>query len=111
MDAPDASPRTATDASPRIAYLGPAGTFTEQATRQWDPDATHEAWPAPSVPAAVGALRSGEVSAAVVPFENSVDGDMAKLSLVVDHAIRCEILISSNMLGLVLAGCRRDVSP
>ena len=56
MDAPDASPRTATDASPRIAYLGPAGTFTEQATRQWDPDATHEAWPAPSVPAAIGTM-------------------------------------------------------
>ncbi len=60
----------------RIAYLGPAGTFTEQATRQWAPRVATDAIPAPSVPAAVEALRSGRVDAAVVPFENSVEGSV-----------------------------------
>ncbi|GAA1176064.1 prephenate dehydratase [Ornithinimicrobium humiphilum] len=60
----------------RIAYLGPAGTFTEQATQQWAPEHAADAWPAPSVPAAITALREGRVDAAVVPFENSVEGSV-----------------------------------
>ena len=60
----------------KIAYLGPAGTFTEQAVRQWDPESAGRAWPAPTVPAAIEALRCGEVDAAVVPFENSVEGSV-----------------------------------
>ncbi|WP_134772482.1 prephenate dehydratase [Ornithinimicrobium flavum] len=60
----------------RIAYLGPAGTFTEQAARRWDPDGRHETWPAPSVPEAIAALHEGRVGAAVVPFENSVEGSV-----------------------------------
>jgi prephenate dehydratase len=60
----------------RIAYLGPAGTFTEQAAQQWDPLSAASAWPAPSVPAAIAALREGRVEAAVVPFENSVEGSV-----------------------------------
>ncbi|SOC53847.1 prephenate dehydratase [Ornithinimicrobium cerasi] len=62
--------------SAQIAYLGPAGTFTEQAARQWAPDDAADAWPAPSVPAAVEALREGRVREAVVPFENSVEGSV-----------------------------------
>lgn len=61
----------------RIAYLGPAGTFTEQAARQWAPDAAdEEILPASTVPAAIAALRAGDVDAAVVPFENSVEGSV-----------------------------------
>ncbi|WP_281965681.1 prephenate dehydratase [Serinicoccus marinus] len=60
----------------RVAYLGPAGTFTEQAVRQWDVGRAHEAWPAPTVPAAIAALREGDAEAAVVPFENSVEGSV-----------------------------------
>jgi prephenate dehydratase len=62
--------------SQRIAYLGPEGTFTEQAARQWDRDGTHELLPAPTVPAALSALTAGRVSSAVVPFENSVEGSV-----------------------------------
>lgn len=60
----------------KIAYLGPAGTFTEQAVRQWHPAGAGRAWPAPTVPAAIESLRRGEVDAAVVPFENSVEGSV-----------------------------------
>lgn len=60
----------------RIAYLGPEGTFTEQATRQWDAGGEHELLPLPTVPAAIQALLEGDVGAAVVPFENSVEGSV-----------------------------------
>jgi prephenate dehydratase len=63
----------------RIAYFGPEGTFTEQATRAFiathglDPAALI---PASTVPGALAALRSGEVEAACVPMENSVEGSV-----------------------------------
>lgn len=57
----------------RIAYLGPPGTFCEQALRGTDPtDAALV--PAPSTTAALDAVRAGDVDAACVPLENSVEG-------------------------------------
>ncbi|WP_086819600.1 prephenate dehydratase [Allokutzneria sp. NRRL B-24872] len=62
---------------PRIAYLGPEGTFTEQAVRQLLADeAPAELIPAESVAAALDAVRSGERDAACVPIENSVEGSV-----------------------------------
>lgn len=59
----------------RIAYLGPRGTFSEDALR----DATAgvegvEAMPAASIYAAIAAVRDGEAERALVPFENSIEG-------------------------------------
>lgn len=64
------------------AYLGPAGTFTEQALDQLlGRDATgagaDDRTPCPSVGAALGAVRAGEVAVAVVPIENSVEGGVS----------------------------------
>ncbi|WP_151524875.1 prephenate dehydratase [Serinicoccus kebangsaanensis] len=74
--------------STRVAYLGPAGTFTEQAVRQWDPQRQHEPVPLATVSAVVGALRDGEVQAAVVPFENSVEGSVpATLQALLDDPL------------------------
>ena len=64
---------------PRIAYLGPEGTFTEQAVRQLLADTTEgpaDLVPAESVAAALDAVRSGERDAACVPIENSVEGSV-----------------------------------
>jgi prephenate dehydratase len=61
------------------AYLGPAGTFTEAALRQVI-DVTspqHVVEPMATVDAALAALRAGEVDAAMVPIENSVEGGVA----------------------------------
>lgn len=55
----------------RYAYLGPAGTFTEQALRSL-PAARGE--PYVGVVAALDAVRSGEADGAVVPLESSVEG-------------------------------------
>lgn len=56
-----------------IGYLGPAGTFTEQALRALHGEDV-EAWPAPSVAAVLEAVRDGRVAAGVVPLESSVEG-------------------------------------
>ncbi|NLI19718.1 MAG: prephenate dehydratase [Actinomycetales bacterium] len=56
----------------RIAYLGPEGTFTEEALRQYSPDA--EAVACVDVPTALDLARQGEAEFAVVPIENSVEG-------------------------------------
>lgn len=65
----------------RWAFLGPAGTFTEEALDALvarGPAAAggagDERTPHPSVDSALGAVRRGEADAAVVPIENSVEG-------------------------------------
>lgn len=62
---------------PRIAYLGPPGTFTEQATRALTADFDAELVPSDTVALALAAVRSGEAHAAGVPVENSVEGSVS----------------------------------
>ncbi|NCD19590.1 MAG: prephenate dehydratase [Actinobacteria bacterium] len=56
----------------RIAYLGPEGTFSEEAMLRYAPEA--EGVPCVDVPSALDMVRMGEVDHAVVPIENSVEG-------------------------------------
>jgi prephenate dehydratase len=58
----------------RVAYLGPPGTFSEDALRAAVGDDEIEAVPVPTVPQAIIAVREGEVERALVPFENSIEG-------------------------------------
>jgi prephenate dehydratase len=58
----------------RYGYLGPAGTFTEAALLTVPGARDAERVPYESVPAALDAVRRGEVGAAVVALENSVEG-------------------------------------
>lgn len=62
----------------RIAYLGPAGTFTEQAARQFD-IAGADYVPVDSPAAALAALGGG-ADYAVCAIENSVDGAVTATS-------------------------------
>jgi prephenate dehydratase len=61
---------------PRIAYLGPAGTFTEDALTAAAGEACIERVPAPTVYDAIKAVDEGEVDRALVPFENSIEGSV-----------------------------------
>ena len=61
----------------RYAYLGPEGTFTQQALLSWVADTEHEQVPLGSVDVALDALRAGDVDAAVVPIEISVEGGVS----------------------------------
>ena len=58
----------------RFVYLGPEGTFTEQALRTIPEAEQGLRVPARSVPEALDAVRAGEADAALVPVENSVGG-------------------------------------
>jgi prephenate dehydratase len=70
---------------PRIAYLGPEGTFTEAALLKISAsglvpgDASSDAItaiPVESTPAALAAVRSGDADYACVPIENSIEGSV-----------------------------------
>src|SRR3954454_23142352 len=61
----------------RFVYLGPEGTFTEQALRTIPAAERGIRTPARSVPEALEVVRAGEADAALVPLENSVGGAVA----------------------------------
>ena len=56
----------------RIAYFGPAGTFTEEAALIYEPGA--ELIPFPNIPAVAAAVETGIAEEGVVPIENSLEG-------------------------------------
>jgi prephenate dehydratase len=58
----------------RVAYLGPAGTFTEEALRAAAGDSEMEPVPRPTVYEAIRCVLDGETERAFVPFENSIEG-------------------------------------
>ncbi len=58
----------------KVAYLGPAGTFSEEALRLAAGDAGFEPLPTATIHAAVEAVERGEAELALVPFENSIEG-------------------------------------
>ena len=60
----------------RVAYLGPAGTFTEEALRASAPGQVEEL-PYASVYETVMAVQEGQADRAVVPIENSLEGGVA----------------------------------
>jgi prephenate dehydratase len=57
----------------RVAYLGPAGTYSEEALRASAPGEVDEI-PYPTIYDTVMAVHDGEVERAVVPIENSLEG-------------------------------------
>jgi prephenate dehydratase len=58
----------------RVAYLGPAGTFTEDALRTAAGGDQLEPVPQPTVYDAIMAVAGGGAERALVPFENSIEG-------------------------------------
>jgi prephenate dehydratase len=81
----------------RIAYLGPPGTFSEEAVARCDLATGDEASPQPTFADAYRALRRGEVDGALLPIENSIEGSVgATLDLLVHEPgplIRREVLL------------------
>jgi prephenate dehydratase len=59
----------------RVAYLGPAGTHTDEALRASAPGEA-EAIPYPTIYDAILAVEEGEADRAVVPIENALEGSV-----------------------------------
>jgi prephenate dehydratase len=57
-----------------FVYLGPEGTFAEQALRTIPESEPATCTPVRSVPEALDAVRTGDAEAALVPLENSIGG-------------------------------------
>src|ERR1700759_292442 len=60
----------------RIAYLGPAGTFTEDALGEALGDAEFEPLRTDTVFDAIQAVIEGEADRALAPYENSIEGSV-----------------------------------
>ncbi len=58
----------------KVAFLGPAGTFSEEALRLAARDRRFEGDPRATIHAAIEAVEDGAAERAFVPFENSTEG-------------------------------------
>jgi prephenate dehydratase len=61
---------------PTIAYLGPAGTFTEDALNEASARSEFEPLRTSTIPDAILAVERGEAELALVPIENSIEGSV-----------------------------------
>jgi prephenate dehydratase len=80
-------------ARPRVGYLGPEGTFSEEALLASAAADAVEPVPLTSIYETVVALRRGELQWAVVPIENSLEGSISvTLDLLAEEAGDVEIV-------------------
>jgi prephenate dehydratase len=93
----------------RVAYLGPPGTFSEEAVARCDL-ATGERIPCATFADAYRAVRRGEVEGALLPIENSIEGSVgATLDLLVGEPgplLRRELLLPVRQHLLARPGTR-----
>jgi prephenate dehydratase len=61
----------------RVGYLGPHGTFAEEALLTQADLAAYEGVPLRSVPHVISAVEQGEVELGFVPLENSIEGSVS----------------------------------
>src|ERR1700709_2081916 len=81
-----------TPARARVGYLGPAGTFSEEALLASAAKDSVEPLALGSIYDAVMSLRRGAVEWSIVPIENSLDGSISvTLDLIADEVAHVEI--------------------
>ena len=64
------------DNAVRVAYLGPRGTFSEQAARRFFADVNADYMWLPSIEDVFRAVDHGEADCGIVPVENSIEGSV-----------------------------------
>jgi prephenate dehydratase len=78
---------------PRVGYLGPEGTFSEEALLSSAAPDSVQPVPRASIYDTIVALRDGEVEWAIVPIENSLDGSInVTLDLLAYEAANLQIV-------------------
>jgi prephenate dehydratase len=116
---PDDGPGPSHRVRPRVAFLGPAGTFTEQALHREADLATGELLPLGSMADVLFAVQEGDADLGVVPIENAIEGTVNAtidtLAFDVDLLIQRELVepVQLNLLvrpGASLADVKRIAS-
>ena len=89
----------------RVGFLGPPGTFTEEALLGEDDLAAGELMPLRSMPDVLAATSAGEVDLGFVALENSIEGTVRQVldALIFEHdlLIQREVVLNvrQNLLG------------
>ena len=114
-----ASPPSGAPAPRRVAYLGPPGTFTEEALRLETAFGEDVHIPMPTIPDVLDAAAHGDVDFGFVAIENSLGGSvnvtLDNLALESELLIQCEIVMPVQLSllappGAELAEVRRVLS-
>ncbi|WP_025027393.1 prephenate dehydratase [Caldalkalibacillus mannanilyticus] len=96
----------------RIAYLGPSGTFTEEALRKlchhylsFSKEQSIEMIPKVTIPDCLSSCQKDEVDFAMVPIENSIEGSVNMtldwLIHQVDLPIRAELILPISQFAII----------
>ncbi len=96
----------------RLAYLGPPGTFTEEAALHYAEREEAELIPFSSMPALVSAVETGLADQAILPIENSLEGTVSTtVDLLIhetDLKICAELILPVRHFLLAHPGTRLD---
>lgn len=94
----------------RLAYLGPPGTFSEEAASRYQPSA--DLLPFASEAAVAAAVESGEADEGVLAIENSLEGLVTRTLDVLLHesslSIKHELVLPVEHCLIVRPGTRRE---
>jgi len=95
-----------------VSYLGPPGTFTEEALQSWRGLSYEEAIPFPTVEETILAVEDNLADKAVVPIENSIEGSvnatLDSLAFETGVLIQGEKVCGVNHFLLARAGVRME---
>jgi prephenate dehydratase len=95
-----------------VGFLGPEGTFTEQALLTQADLATDSLVAMPSIPDVLAATSSGDVDLGFAAIENSIEGTvnvtLDTLAFDADLLIQREVVISVQLNLLAVPGATRD---
>lgn len=86
----------------KVGFLGPSGTFTEQAMARFFSEKDFEGVPFNEIPELIKSVASGAINAGVVPVENSVEGTV---NVTLDLLLRDEAVLVIGEVVLPVVHC------
>ena len=96
----------------KIGFLGPKGTFSQEAMLEYTRNLEYTAYDYSTIPDMLYAVRDMVLDEAVVPIENSIEGavnvTMDMMAGEVDLQIKAELAIAINQNLLVKSGTRSE---
>lgn len=79
----------------RVAYLGPRGTFTEEATKKFFNNVEAELIPITTISGVISMVEKGHADMGVLPIENSVEGSV---TTTLDLLVRSNVKICGEII-------------